>query len=209
MRALCCRKSGFPAAPPKPVSWWGMGTWLALPPHCSGWGVAPSSHSWSTSWQPLHNPWNYCQASLLCEHPQSSYVLSLKPTSKMCCFQSSKESSTTPEGKHSLASLLPSFPFPLSHCWILLHWRAAALAEPLTSPPQCEIGVMTPPSPATSPVQGLGRASGCTGSALNPGALQDTPGLLLALVPLLPPSLGPEGHGVWGSQAGSSASKIA
>lgn len=172
--------------------------WLAVPPPCSGWGAAPSSHSWLISWQPLHNPWNYCQASLLCEHPQSTHVLSLKQTSKMRCFQSSKESSMAPRGEAfpgfplpqlSLASLFPSFPFPPLHCWLFASLKCSCpcslRAFNLTQSAGDRSNVS---SFRTRFPQGraAGRAAGCIGRCLCPGALQkDTLRLLLASAPLL------------------------
>lgn len=108
---------------------------------------------------------------------------------------------------------LPSSPaFPFLHCTagFFLHWSAAALAasEPLTSPHQHEIGVMFPPSPLSCPGAGpRAEQQGALEGVFTQKPAEAHPGIAAGLSPT--PSLGPERHGVWGSQAGSSASKTA
>lgn len=112
-----------------------------------------------------------------------------------------------PEGKHSLASLFPSFPFPPPHCWILAPLKCSCpcslQAFNLTISACKRSNVSS--SPLTSPAQGLAEQQG----ALEGVLIQDpcrTSRIAAGLSPT--PSLGAE-HGVWGSQDGSSASKTA
>lgn len=102
----------------------------------------------------------------------------------------------------------PAFPFLHRTAGFLLHWSAAAFAasEPLTSPRQHEMGVMFPSSPLTSLSAGpWAEQRGALEGVL--GSCRRTPQIAAGLGPT--PSLGPGGHGVWGSQAASSASTTA
>lgn len=139
----------------------------------------------------MHNPWNYCQASLLCEHPQSSYVLSLKQTSKMRCFWSSKESCCCPQ-RGSIpwlpSSLAFSFLCRTARFSLLPSAAALSASQPLTSPHQREIETNVFLLPQSfSPRQGaLAERQGALARFPCPEALQkDTPPLLLASALLL------------------------
>lgn len=94
-----------------------------------------------------------------------------------------------PEGKHSLASLRPGFPFPLPHRFSLL-WSAAALSasEPLTSPHQPEVGTNAFLLPQSFPPRqrALAARQAVLAAFLRPEAAQmDTLLLLLASASLL------------------------
>lgn len=138
-----------------------------------------------TSWQPLHNPWQHCQASLLCEHPQSSSVLSLKQLQRCTASGLQKKVAAALRGV-----AFPGFPpsrFPslsLFTFFSLLSSDPLLDADPLTSPAQNWDPRISPLRAASILAESPSREAGGTGSLPLPEALQkDTPLPLLASAP--------------------------